>query len=68
MGEFKAGDVVLLKSGSPIMTLRNVFKEKFGEETIDEAYCEWFVCGFPEGRTFAVTSLKHHVTKEVKKT
>ena len=35
----KKGDVVLLRSGGPEMTVRKVGKEAFGQRTI---WCVWF--------------------------
>lgn len=46
---FKAGDIVKLKSGGPIMTIAWI------EDT--EAYCEWFDEKKVEGRRFLLTSL-----------
>jgi uncharacterized protein YodC (DUF2158 family) len=49
--EFKAGDVVKLKSSGPLMTVISVAN--------GEADCEWFDDKkVPQRRAFAVTSLK----------
>jgi len=47
--DFKAGDVVQLKSGGPKMTIRWI------ED--DEAYCEWFDGKKKLGDKFTLTSL-----------
>lgn len=41
MSEFQRGDVVLLKSGGPKMTIRNI--AKFGYDDYESAACDWFV-------------------------
>jgi len=48
--QIKAGDVVVLMSGGPDMTVRWVDK--------DECYCEWFDGKKSAGGTFLVTSLR----------
>jgi len=52
--EIKAGSVVQLKSGGPLMTVAWIQYE--------EAYCEWFIQDKApwkkEGSTFPLTSLK----------
>ena len=39
--EFKAGDVVKLKSGGPMMTIEDIGKYGMGSKT-DRAKCLWF--------------------------
>ena len=57
--EIKAGSVVQLKSGGPMMTVSWV--EEY-EGNPAHAYCEWFIQDKPpwkkEGGTFPLTSLK----------
>jgi len=40
MSDFKAGDVVRLKSGGPPMTIDNVVNDEFSGDRI--ASCTWF--------------------------
>lgn len=39
--DIKAGDVVQLKSGSPLMTVANIGRYSYGEGE-NEAKCVWF--------------------------
>lgn len=39
MSEFKAGDIVRLKSGGPEMTVNNLHVEETGQVRV---YCSWF--------------------------
>ncbi len=55
MNEIKAGDVVQLKSGGPIMTVSSVDLDQGGTLT---AWCQWFEKNKPIGNSFPVTSLK----------
>ena len=50
MAEFKAGDVVQLKSGGPLMTI------KWIDGT--EALCEWFEGSKKQEQMFEMTSLR----------
>lgn len=56
--EIKAGSVVQLKSGGPLMTAAWI--EDYGE--VRHAHCEWFIQDKApwkrEGSTFPITSLK----------
>jgi uncharacterized protein YodC (DUF2158 family) len=54
-GEFKAGDVVQLKSGGPKMTIGRL--EDIGG--VMHAVCAWFIENKREVGTFPLTSLKH---------
>ena len=45
MTEFKLGDVVRLKSGSPAMTIVEIIPE---QESITYMTCRWFVLGETE--------------------
>ena len=54
MSEFKAGDVVQLKSGGPNMTV-NFVENTSGTE---EAACSWFINNKKESSRFPVTTLK----------
>ena len=38
--DFKVGDVVRLKSGSPLMTIQEIGKYNYSDE--DSAKCSWF--------------------------
>jgi uncharacterized protein YodC (DUF2158 family) len=51
---FKAGDVVMLKSGGPLMTIQTI-EEKNGEMT---AWCQWFEGSKTAANRFTLTSLK----------
>jgi uncharacterized protein YodC (DUF2158 family) len=53
--EIKAGDIVQLKSGGPVMTVTWVADE-YGVMT---ASCTWFDGKKKSDATFPVTSLKH---------
>ena len=53
--EFKAGDVVKLKSGGPTMTVKQV--GKFGYDEHESAECQWFDGTKPMSETFPLTSL-----------
>lgn len=54
MTEIKAGSLVQLKSGGPLMTV-NFVENSSGTE---EASCSWFVKDKKENSRFPVTSLK----------
>ena len=54
MGEFKVGDLVELKSGGPVMTIKEVFNDPEGAE----AQCEWFDNIDVKQHLFVMTSLK----------
>jgi uncharacterized protein YodC (DUF2158 family) len=54
-GEFKAGDIVELKSGGPSMTIQKV-EQNSGEMT---AWCQWFDGKAPMSGRFNLTSLRH---------
>ena len=51
MQEFKKGDVVQLKSGGPLMTIKERAKE-------GNYLCVWFVGDEPKHRTFSGEELK----------
>lgn len=55
--EFKTGDVVVLKSGSPCMTVQAVAK--------DQATCVWFHDGSPKVEAFRTAMLKPYVAERV---
>lgn len=48
--EFKAGDVVVLKSGGPRMTITSIDRQS--------AECTWFVDNLPKWHTFELIALK----------
>lgn len=58
--QIKAGDVVQLKSGGPLMTVANV--DMYGYENTLSAYCDWFIQDKSpwkkENGTFPLSSLK----------
>ena len=51
--EFKAGDVVQLKSGGPLMTVYCIYLEDLGVS------CGWFYEGEYKNYTFLAHQLKH---------
>lgn len=54
--KFEAGDVVLLKSGGPKMTIDSYDQD-------DEKYrCEWFVEGKVQHQLFRASSLEKYVS------
>jgi uncharacterized protein YodC (DUF2158 family) len=67
MEDFQAGNVVLLQSGSPVMTISKITDETISGVLHKVAHCEWFINGFPQVYNFQLTSLKHFVPKETKK-
>lgn len=52
--EIKAGDVVVLKSGGPDMTVTDI-GDLYGTQT---AWCAWFDGGKPGNGTYPVASLR----------
>jgi uncharacterized protein YodC (DUF2158 family) len=50
MDQIKAGGVVQLKSGGPLMTVKRIEGNK--------ALCDWFEDSKPQQRWFELTSLK----------
>jgi len=54
MNELKAGDIVQLKVGGPIMTVARVYNDARGTAT---AACEWFEGSRKEQGSFPVHSL-----------
>lgn len=54
-GDIKVGDVVMLKSGGPKMTVSAVGKG-VGDEP--RAWCDWFEGTKPQSSSFPATSLK----------
>jgi len=58
--EFKIGDVIILKSGGPGMTVEEVDDEE------DTVHCQWFVNGKKlEDGWFPADSLKRYVEPQV---
>jgi uncharacterized protein YodC (DUF2158 family) len=53
---FKAGDIVQLKSGGPQMTVTTVGKDSFQAPTV---WCTWFEGKTQKNGTFAPAALKH---------
>lgn len=51
---FQPGDVVQLKSGGPVMTVRWC-QDEYGSV---DAYCDWFVGTKQEGAKFAAAQLQ----------
>lgn len=39
--EFKVGDIVMLKSGGPLMTVNNIGQYNYAD--YDSAQCDWFI-------------------------
>ena len=54
--EIKVGDVVVLKSGGPDMTVDQVGKKQY--EDYDSAWCSWFEGKKVTNNVFPLTSLK----------
>ena len=50
MATLKSGDVVRLKSGGSLMTIKVI--------ELDEAYCEWFAKEEVKGASFAISQLE----------
>jgi uncharacterized protein YodC (DUF2158 family) len=50
MKEYKTGDLVMLKSGSPVMTVKSV-------SSVDLVWCQWFSGKKLEAGQFAMASL-----------
>lgn len=57
MTEFKIGDTVKLKSGSPSMTIEKIAVDSRGVEYKDRVVCVWFVDYEPKRDTFYLTTL-----------
>ena len=58
MAEFKEGDVVRLKSGSPDMTIHQYPYQEFGASYDDRAYCKWFDGSEVKGDVFKLSGLE----------
>lgn len=56
MSEFKPGDVVLLKSGGPKMTVDQLGNDTFGYAKV---WCDWIDGNKKFSDTFPPTSLEH---------
>lgn len=56
MEEFKAGDVVFLKSGSPAMTVKAVVDDNPRERVV---VCNWFEDGKVQENEFYQEQLSH---------
>jgi uncharacterized protein YodC (DUF2158 family) len=56
MSEFKPGDVVVLKSGGPKMTVEQIGNNNFDRPTV---WCDWFEGNKKVSDTFPPTSLEH---------
>jgi uncharacterized protein YodC (DUF2158 family) len=54
--EIKVGDVVVLKSGGPDMTVNSIGKKQY--EDYDSAWCSWFDGKKATNNVFPLTSLK----------
>ena len=52
---FKIGDVVILKSGGPKMTITSVGKDNFGAPTV---WCSWFIDKKNETGSFPIGAVK----------
>ena len=55
--EIKEGDVVMLKSGGPAMTVSSVYKQEYGSDMV--AWCAWFEGKKATGAEFKLHMLKH---------
>lgn len=55
--EFKAGDLVQLKSGGPTMTIGDI--GKYGYDNFLSANCLWFSADEPKQQLFRLEMLKH---------
>jgi uncharacterized protein YodC (DUF2158 family) len=56
MNEFKPGDVVVLKSGGPKMTVAQAGYDNYNRPTV---WCDWFEGHKKVSATFPPTSLEH---------
>ncbi len=57
MPEFKAGDVVQLKSDGPVMTIEKIDREYDSPEGELSAWCSWFVGKELKTHTFKLQAL-----------
>lgn len=53
----KEGDVVMLKSGGPAMTVSSIYKQEYGDSVV--AWCAWFEDKKATGSEFKLHMLKH---------
>ncbi len=71
MEEFKIGDVVMLKSGEPKMTIGAYSSDTYtfkGENLkLDSALCNWFDGNEPKGKIYLFDQLKKVKTRKSKK-
>jgi uncharacterized protein YodC (DUF2158 family) len=56
MEQFKIGDVVLLKSGGPEMTIEEI--GRWQESQVDQAKCSWFDENKKKSGIFVLESLE----------
>lgn len=61
VGEFRAGDLVELKSGSPPMTVMSTSPDSDGEVRV---FCTWFAGKKNEKAHFVSSALVLHVPKK----
>lgn len=60
MDEIKKGDEVKLKSGGPVMTVRDVGDYSFGAGIEDGVLCVWFEGAKPQEKVFDRATLVKH--------
>jgi len=63
MSELKIGDVVVLKSGGPEMTINTIGETEY--EDFDSAWCVWFDKNKQVKGVFPMTSLKAYKEADV---
>ena len=65
--KYKTGDVVLLKSGSPKMTVKMYFRSptvRPGTGEVSEVLCQWFAGSKQEQGSFPEDSLQLYETED----
>jgi uncharacterized protein YodC (DUF2158 family) len=60
-GDLQVGDVVRLKSGGALMTMREPFMDRHG---VLQAWCDWHNGTTPMGRMYPLSALVKYVPSE----